>query len=282
MRFKEKMTTAAAVLVCTLACFDASSQTMEVAFRTLGIKINVTDMNKAVDFYGNSLGFQVDSRALYPQEVLLKSADRQPVLLNLVHNILPETANESRAGFTLQVNDLDSAIQKMKAKGVDFKDSQKRKEGVGYAMTIYDPFGCPISMMHQTIVKTPHFTEPQIYNYGFLIPDMNAAREFYTKNFGFVVRSEKYLPNDLPLGHQDQSFGFMLHFRQGVEAVRHNSSHSEHTVIMFQTKNLDAAVKALRQSGVRILQKEPQTSALGKYMSFYDPFGYVSELVERK
>ena len=59
--------------------------------------------------------------------------------------------------------------------------------------------------MHQTIVKVEPFKEPGIYNFGLLIPDMNVARDFYPNRLGFVVRSEKYLPKDLQLGHKDNS-----------------------------------------------------------------------------
>ena len=61
--------------------------------------------------------------------------------------------------------------------------------------------------MHQTVLsRWSRFKEPRLYNYGFLIPDMEAGRDFYSNKLGFVVRSEKYLPLDLPLGHKDKSF----------------------------------------------------------------------------
>jgi catechol 2,3-dioxygenase-like lactoylglutathione lyase family enzyme len=70
-------------------------------------------------------------------------------------------------------------------------------------------------MMHQTIVKVEPFKEPRIYNFGVLVPDMKAARAFYHDVLGFVERSEKYLPLDLPLGYSDNTFAFMLHYRPG-------------------------------------------------------------------
>lgn len=248
-------------------------------FRAMGLKVNVTDIEKAVDFYSNKLGFSVKVRL--SGEVLLESGENQFIILNLVGNLLQELPNETRAGFSLQVNDLDISIKQLKERGIEISGN-KRKEGVGYAITIVDPFGNRISMMHQTIVQSPPFVEPKVYNYGFLISDMNKARDFYADIFGFVVRSEKYLPNDLPLGHADKTFAFMLHFREGIEPVQHNSSHSEHTVILFETENIEEAVAYLTGRGVRILQRSPQKSVMGKYVSFQDPFGYVSELVERK
>lgn len=45
--------------------------------------------------------------------------------------------------------------------------------------------------MHQTIVKVEPFEEPKIYNFGFLVPDMQMGRDFYTGKLGFVVSQRK-------------------------------------------------------------------------------------------
>lgn len=271
---------ATVLLFSCLSATIAFSQAQEVTIRTLGFKINVMNMEKAIDFYSTTLGFAIRSGDGTSKQVLLQTEDGHTILLNLVANLLPELTNEARAGFTLMVNNLDSAIRQMKAKNVNFKNSQKRKEGVGYAITIYDPFDTPISLMHQTITTVPSFAEPKIYNYGFLIPDMNTARDFYTRQLGFVVRSERYLPNDLPLGHRDNSFAFMLHYRSGVEAVQHNTTNSQHIVLLFQTRNLEQTRKQLSEAGVVFQNAKPVDSAVGPLLSFYDPFGYLSELVE--
>jgi hypothetical protein len=67
--------------------------------------------------------------------------------------------------LTLQVNDLGQSIAKLKSGGVRFAEAEPRKEAVGNAIFILDPFGRRISLMHQTIVKAPTFKEPRIYNF---------------------------------------------------------------------------------------------------------------------
>jgi catechol 2,3-dioxygenase-like lactoylglutathione lyase family enzyme len=153
---------------------------------------------------------------------------------------------------------------------------------VGDAIYIKDPFGRLISLMHQTVVKVEPFKEPRLYNFGFLIPDMEVGRDFYSNKLGFVVRSEKYLPNDLPLGNGDKSFAFMLHYRQGVTPVKGDDPEgTPFNTLIFEADDLPAAVKTLEARGVKILRRPAQKKgAVGQSVAFEDPFGNVSELVE--
>jgi len=249
--------------------------------RTHGVKINVEDMEKALSFYGDKLGFAVEDRSGYPNHVLLKSGDGGKLILRRVKKLKAPGPGDTRLSLTLQVNDLDRAIERMKALGVEFGEKERRKEAVGSAIFIKDPSGRLISLMHQTIVKVEPFKEPKIYNFGFLIPDMQTGRDFYGNKLGFVVRSERYLPLDLPLGHKDKSFAFMLHYRPGVTPVKSDYPRAAaFYTLVFETHSLPAAVKELKARGVKVLTGEPQKGAGGSYVVFEDPFGNVSELLE--
>ncbi len=249
--------------------------------RTYGVKINVTDMIKAHEFYCNQLGFEIEQK-INNDFTLLRSRDNNKIFLHKVPLLLPEGNKETTASVTFQVNDLDKSITSLKAKGVDFGDAKKRKEGVGYAIDIKNPFSKDISLMHQTVGDVKPFKEPLIYNYGYLIPDMDRAIEFYSGKLGFVKRSNRYLPLDMPLGHNDGQFGFMLHYRVGVEPTQFNISDNEHVVILFQTKDLDNTIEILKSKGVTFLEDKPVQSTIGRCISFYDPFGYLSEIYEIK
>lgn len=266
-------------LIFTLLFAVGATTASAQIVRTYGVKINVTDLAVATDFYCAKLGFEIESKS--GDFIFLKSG-RTKLMLHKVPHFLAEGDRETRAGLTLQVNDLDQSIASLRSKGVDFGHAQKRKEGVGYAIYVKDPFGKDISLMHQTITKVEPFAEPKIYNYGFRVPDMQQAIDFYCNKIGFREMSQKYLPYDMPLLHADNSFGFMLHFREGTEPLQHNSSDNQHIVILFKTDDLHKAIVALKDKGVRLLQKKPQQSPLGRYISFYDPFGYLSEAIEVK
>ena len=249
--------------------------------RTHGVKINVDDMEKALSFYGGKLGFEIEDRSGYPDDVLLKSGDREKLILHRVKKLRASGPADTQLSFTLQVNDLEQTIGRMEALGVEFGEKERRKEAVGNAIFIKDPFGRLISLMHQTVVKVEPFKEPKIYNFGFLVPDMRAGRDFYSNRLGFVVRSERYLPLDLPLGHEDQSFAFMLHYRPGVTPVKSDYPRAAaFNTLVFETHSLPAAVAELTARGVKILTGKPRKSARGSYVAFEDPFGNVSELLE--
>jgi catechol 2,3-dioxygenase-like lactoylglutathione lyase family enzyme len=253
----------------------------EPLIRTHGVKVNVDDMEKALAFYEGKLGFEAEDRSGGPDYVVLKSGDREKLILNRVEKLRALGPKDTQLSFTLQVNDLDQTVERMKALGVEFAEKERRKEAVGNAIFIKDPFGRRISLMHQTIVKVEPFKEPKLYNFGFLVPDMQAGRDFYSSKLGFVVRSEKYLPLDLPLGHPDKSFAFMLHYRPGVARVKSDYPRAAaFNTLVFETDDLPAAARELAARGVKILAQHARRGARGSYLVFEDPFGNVSELLE--
>ncbi|HEV3471129.1 MAG TPA: VOC family protein [Pyrinomonadaceae bacterium] len=251
------------------------------SLRTSALKINVDDMEKALSFYTGKLGFEVADRAEHPRRVVLKTDDRVKLILCKVGRLQKAGPSDTQVGLTLQVNDLDEAIRRMKAAGVEFAESERRKEGVGYAISVRDPFGRRISLMHQTVVKVEPFREPRLYNFGFLVPDMEAARDFYSNRLGFVVRSEKYLPLDLPLGHADKTFGFMLHYRPGVRPIKSEYPRAEpfYTVV-FEAEDLRQSLAALKGLGVENITRKPSEGGRAGAVVFEDPFGNVSEIVQ--
>ena len=251
----------------------------EFSIKTRALTINVDDMKTAEEFYIGKLGFEIEDRSEYPKKLHLKTGDRIGLVLQKVERLQRTAQTDSQVGLTLQVNDLDTTIVRMKSMGVEFAESAPRKEGVGNAISIRDPFGRRISLMHQTIVKVEPFKEPRIYNFGLLIPDMNAGREFYSNKLGFVVRSEKYLPLDLPLGHKDKSFAFMLHYRPGVRAVKGEHPKAQpFYMIVFETNNMGTAIAALTKQGVEFVGKEVTAEGKPGLVYFKDPFGNISEL----
>jgi lactoylglutathione lyase len=266
-------------ITATILLLAAVSYAMGQDIRPYGVKINVLDMEKARDFYCTKLGFVADAEN--NGHLFLKSGNATKLVLRKVSALPPESQTEACAGLCLQVNDLTATMNRLRAQGIDFGDESIRKEGVGNAIHVADPFGKRISLMHQTVRQVEPFPEPRIYNYGFLIPDMNRAMEFYG-GLGFVPLSQKYLPLDMPLANADRSFGFMLHYREGIEAIRHNTPDTQHIVILFQTSDLDKTISSMKEKGVSFLQKKPVDTQLGRAICYYDPFGYLSEIVEVK
>lgn len=249
--------------------------------RTHSLEINVSDMDAALNFYVEKLGFEVSSDKKNKAKVILKTDDRVRFVLTKVKKLRIQLENETFTGLSLQVNDLDEAIENMKKKGVPFA-GDRRKVGVGESIYIRDPFGRKISLLHQTIVKTDPFKEPKIYNFGVTVPDMKIGRAFYSEKLGFVVRSERYLPAALPLGHADNSFGFMLHSREGiVPIVSGDPNESAYYTIVFETENLKFTHDLLKKAGVKIVGKSKRKNGQPERMLIEDPFGNISAIVQR-
>ena len=262
-------------------CAQQAESPTKVSLRTSALKINVDDMEKALSFYVGKLGFEVADKGDYPREVVLKTDDSFKLILERVARLQRVGPSETQVGLTLQVNDLEQAILKMRSLKVRFAETTPRKEGVGNAIFILDPFGRKVSLMHQTISKVEPFKEPRVYNFGVLIPEMSAGRDFYANKLGFVVRSERYLPLDLPLGHADKTFAFMLHYRPGVTSIKSEYPKAAPFLTMvFETTDLTETLKELRREGVHILAVE--SSKRGQIVILEDPFGNVSEVVEAK
>ena len=110
---------------------------------------------------------------------------------------------------------------------------------------------------------------------------MKIGREFYSGKLGFVVRSERYLPAALPLGHGDNSFGFMLHYREGINSIK--SMYPEKRAfftMVFKTRNLKKTLKELVTRNVKIVDKKRTRKNHLQAILIEDPFGNVSEIIE--
>lgn len=207
------------------------------------VKINVPDLKKAREFYNGTLGFPVD--------VTRSNESTLTLYTNSIKIILSEDKNakpisEKAYGtlsLTMQVNDIDSSYKKLKEKGIVFLKEEKRKEGVGYSMSIFDPFGNKISILQQTVPGTKAVVEPKIYNCGLYVEDMNEARTFYTNKLGFIERSQEYLPDDMPLGYDDNKFAFMLH-NQRKDLPSTKKSNMK---LVFKTENIYETLEELKK-----------------------------------
>jgi predicted enzyme related to lactoylglutathione lyase len=270
---------ATARLLTALLCLvhvPLSAQTL----RTVGVQINVTDMKSALAFYSGVLGFDVlngDSASPY---VELDGGPEGRVFLHVVPHLPPTSDSDVHAGLTLKVNHLDSSIVRLTRKGMTIDPRTRRKEGVGDAITITDPFGTRVSLMHEKVRVDAPFREPRIYNAGVNVPDMARARSFYGATLGFVERSTRYLPLDMPLGHTDGTFAFMLHQRDGVVDTRYKSTNDERIVLLFRTTSLADAMSDFAAKGIEVQRPEPATTSWPRALAFRDAFGHLSVVLD--
>jgi len=123
---------------------------------------------------------------------------------------------------------------------------EKRKEGVGYSMKMFDPFGNCISIMQLTYPNAPEITEPFVYNCGYYVASMDKARKFHKEILGFTELSENYLPSDMPLGYADKSFAFMLHQNR----PEFNHTLTPNMKLVFSVSDFTALKKLLAENKI--------------------------------
>jgi predicted enzyme related to lactoylglutathione lyase len=113
--FPKAMVLGLFLALCPLAlCAQQSASPAKSSLRTSGLKINVDDMDKALSFYGGKLGFEIADRSDYPRQVVLKTDDSFKLILNRVALLQKAGPGDTQVGLTLQVNDLNQAIEKMR------------------------------------------------------------------------------------------------------------------------------------------------------------------------
>lgn len=105
------------------------------------VQINVSDMDKAIDFYCEKIGFKIKTRELYPQLVSLKN-DSVTFLLNKVAEpakiIYP---SESCILINIQVEDIEESIKDLKSRNVEFLHDKPQTCPEGLFAAMRDPSG---------------------------------------------------------------------------------------------------------------------------------------------
>lgn len=130
----------------------------------------------------------------------------------------------------------------------------------------------------------------RISHLGYAVKDVHAAAEFYRKHFGAepgepeVVAEQGIISTMFPVGesmielvqptHPDSPVGRFL-------AKRGEGFHH----VAYQVEDIGAALAALKESGVELIDESPRVGAGGTKMAFVHPkgvFGVLTELVESR
>ena len=108
------------------------------------------------------------------------------------------------------------------------------------------------------------------------VTDMKEALDFYVGVMGYKVKAGN-IDSDLVI-LEDPVMTLALSKTNKVRKV--NYPNETQTILVFETKNLDSAVMALRKRGVEFYCDEPQKVGVGLSTKFYDPFGNIHSLLQ--
>ena len=162
------------------------------------------------------IGLRDCRRQSSPPRLVLRGKDGKSLTCKCRLTLRPFEKTRSRPSLTLQVNDLGNPWTKC-ASSVSWTHGKPRAKR---ALVCPSPSttrpGHPSRSCHQTIASTPRFEEPKIYNW--FCPGHSGRTPLLVDKLGLVVRSNRFLPKDLPLDHADKSFCVDAASARGIRA----------------------------------------------------------------
>lgn len=269
---------AAACVVASGGVADAQS-TYDV--RHHGVAIRVPDLDAALAFFGDGMGFAIaDIRG---REGWARLASNVPIYIEAAPNGRATRPREAHVEITFQSNNLEVSMPVLRSAGARILTETPQDVAVGRSIRFVDPMGV-LHHMLQASRAAPAFAEPRVYNTGFEVPQsaIAGARAVLERGLGFVPMTERYFPPSVPYLEQDHSFAFMLHHNQPFEP-----DHTERLdpkpddigpVQIFVTRDLNETANAARAHGATPLTSGSRRFPLGRRLTLVTPGGAPFEL----
>lgn len=263
------------------ACLAAQASAGQSAkLRQHGVLLKVPDLDAALGFYGDGLGFPVNTATLGRGFAQLIA--NTPIYVEEVKNAAAIEPGAAHVYVALQTNDFDAGRRMLRAAGAKNISENVQEVAVGKVIYFEDPFGVRYSFMLINGERPP-FSEPRIYNTGFHLPKaaIRAARKLVEDGFGFAAMTERYYPPSIPYLEANKSFAFMLHEHRPFETdwnprrvTPDDIGYSE----VFVTRDLTDAVAAAKAHGARVLDKRPHRFPMGERVLIEVPGGAPLEI----
>jgi predicted enzyme related to lactoylglutathione lyase len=242
------------------------------------VKLNVVDLNRAVEFYTRVLELEISAQSKHTELVALKSDDVH-ILLRPVDSLTKWDYDKScRVNLNFYVEDLTAYIKKFKSENVNILDDTVRTAGVGKFLRIADPSGNSINIMQLGYEHEP-VTRPTLYNTSAIVTDMKVAREFYEGMLGFEVLTENYYPPAIP--YRVRNVQLVLHEGGKVVSTASYTSGSQTNLVLI-VEDLKESLDKLNEAGFAALLRENVKDVAGLQNAVRDPDGNVIELLEWK
>lgn len=109
------------------------------------------------------------------------------------------------------------------------------------------------------------------------VSDMVEAKRFYRDILGFPL---KYETGDrIEFIHEGCDF---IAFKCEKNAVIEDYSNVARSVFVFEVESVEEAMIKLKEKGLDFLHETPAQNDFSRYAAFYDPFGNIHEIFERK
>jgi len=104
------------------------------------IQINVTDMDKAIEFYCDKLGFEIATKEFYPELVSIKH-EPYLILCKVEKPIVIDYPNMAQTLLNIQTDNLLDSMERLRSQGVEWLQDEPKKCPVGIVAAFRDPSG---------------------------------------------------------------------------------------------------------------------------------------------
>ncbi len=213
-----------------------------------GVKIFVKDLGHASEFYSTFLGLSIEAKN--DKSVKLNTGQYPLYLVESERYVPRNVLSESHYGISFLTQKLLPAIDMARKSGIQLYDTLLSRNGIGIHIPMSDPSGNLLHMMEVQVREMADFEGFRLYNSGTTTNNMASAEEFYTQQLGFEDWSRDYLPDALPLKHQDQTFAFMLHQNKSLVSSTYEYGTSPGVVLILETKDIKAITLYLDSNNI--------------------------------
>jgi catechol 2,3-dioxygenase-like lactoylglutathione lyase family enzyme len=111
---------------------------------------------------------------------------------------------------------------------------------------------------------------------------LQAGIDWYTHVLGFKVSKENNFLHHGTTVQLEHDKGFRLILHNAKRPAKINYPDDVQTMVVWETKDLQATMAEMNLKGVEFVFSEPQKINVGSFVAFRDPFGNVHELIELK
>ena len=111
------------------------------------IQINVSDMEKAIDFYCGKLGFQVRSKDHYPQIVVLDNEPIPLILFKVAQKTVIDYGNVAQVLINIETSNLVNTLEELRNRGVAVIHQTPEPCPVGIYAAVRDPSGNVVELL---------------------------------------------------------------------------------------------------------------------------------------
>lgn len=210
------------------------------------VEIRVDDYAKAKTFYIEMLGFKPAGQSLGGDRALLVLDEINFVIQQVTQRRKINYESEAHTNLNLAVDSLENFVKRLRAAGCSVLDTVPRPSQIGVYYRVFDPAGNMIHLIEPNFDMGP-MPMPRLFNIGIQIVDMQKARDFYVRELGIPVLTEKYYPPVVPL----KTSGAEVILHEGSTARAESDSESMTGISIVVSRDSGKSVSPSARNAVR-------------------------------